>query len=42
MRVQEIHIIHSLYAGEGNMKIDSPKSIILPEGNAQGEYDILG
>jgi hypothetical protein len=27
-----------LHAGEGNMKIDSPKSIIFPEGNARGEY----
>jgi hypothetical protein len=36
------HIIHSLHAGEGNMKIDSPKSIIFPEGNARGEYDIRG
>jgi hypothetical protein len=32
----------TLHAGEGNMKIDSPKSIIFPEGNARGEYDIRG
>jgi hypothetical protein len=27
-------IIHLLHAGEGNMKIYSPKSIIFPEDNA--------
>jgi hypothetical protein len=37
-----LNIIHLLHAGEGNMKIDSPKSIIFPEGNARGEYDICG
>ena len=36
------NIIHLLHAGEGNMKIHSPKSIIFPEGNAQGEYDSRG
>ena len=33
------HIIHLLHAGEGNMKMYLPNSIIFPEGNAQGEYD---
>jgi hypothetical protein len=36
------HIIHLLHAGEGNMKIDSPKSIIFPEGNARSEYILVG
>ena len=31
-----------LHAGEGNMEIYSPKSIIFPEGNARGEYDTRG
>jgi hypothetical protein len=35
-------IIHLLHAGEGNMKIYSPKSIIFPEDNAWGEYDTRG
>jgi hypothetical protein len=35
-------IIHLLHAGEGNMNIYSPKSIIFPEGNARGEYDTRG
>ena len=30
--------IHLLHAGEGNMKIYSPKSIIFPEGIARGKY----
>ena len=34
--------IHLLHAGEGNMKIYSPKSIIFPEGNARGGYDTRG
>ena len=34
-----VYIIHLLHAGEGNLKIYSPKSIIFPEGNARGEYD---
>jgi hypothetical protein len=34
--------IHVLHAGEGNMKMYSPKSIIFPEGNARGEYDTRG
>jgi hypothetical protein len=33
----ECDIIHLLQAGEGNMKIYSPKSIIFSEGNARGE-----
>ena len=37
-----VHNIHLLHAGEGNMKIYSPKSIIFPEGNARGEYDTRG
>jgi len=36
------HNIHLLHAGEGNVKIYSTKSIIFPEGNAQGEYDTRG
>jgi hypothetical protein len=36
------NIIHLLHAGEGNMKIYSPMSIIFPEGNARGEYDTRG
>ena len=36
------NIIHLLHAGEGNMKIYSPKSIIFPEGIARGEYDTRG
>ena len=36
------HTIHLLHAGEGNMKIYSPKSIIFPEGNTRGEYDTRG
>jgi hypothetical protein len=39
---RECNIIHLLHAGEGNMKIYSPRSIILPEGNARGEYDTRG
>ena len=35
---RECNIIHLLHAGEGNMKIYSPRSIIFPEGNARGEY----
>ena len=31
-----------LNAGEGNVKIYSPKSTIFPEGNARGEYDTRG
>jgi hypothetical protein len=31
-----------LSAGEGNVKIYSPKSTIFPEGNARGEYDTRG
>ena len=34
--------IHLLHAGEGNMKIYSPKSIIFPEGIARREYDTRG
>jgi hypothetical protein len=34
--------IHLLHAGEGNMKMYSPKSIIFPEGNAREEYDTRG
>ena len=34
--------IHVLHAGEGNMKIYSPKSIIFPKGIARGEYDTRG
>jgi hypothetical protein len=34
--------IHLLHAGEGNMKIYSPKSIIFREGNARREYDTRG
>ena len=37
-----INIIHLLHAGEGNMKMYSPKSIIFPEGIARGEYDTRG
>ena len=29
------HNIHLLHAGEGNMNIYSPKSIIFPEGNEE-------
>ena len=36
------NIMHLLHAGEENMKIYSPKSIILPEGIARGEYDTRG
>jgi hypothetical protein len=36
------NIIHSLHAGEGNMKIYSPNSIIFPEGNAGGDYGTRG
>ena len=38
----EMTNIHLLHAGEGNMKIYSPKSIIFPEGNARGECDTRG
>jgi hypothetical protein len=31
-----------LHAGEGYIKIYSPKSIIFPEGNARREYDTRG
>ena len=34
--------MHLLHAGGGNMKINKPKSIIFPEGNARGEYDTHG
>ena len=34
--------IHLLHAGEENMKMYSPKSIIFPEGIARGEYDTRG
>jgi hypothetical protein len=33
-----VSFIHLLHAGEGNMKIYSPKSIIFHEGNARGEW----
>jgi hypothetical protein len=39
MMYDNIHLVH---AGEGNMKIYSPKSIIFPEGNVRGEYDTRG
>ena len=39
MRYNNIHLVH---AGEGNMKMYSPNSIIFPEGNARGEYDTRG
>ena len=39
MRYNNIHLLH---AGDGNMKMYSPKSIIFPEVNARGEYDIRG
>ena len=32
--------IHLLHAGEGNMKIYSPKSIIFPEGNPRVSYSL--
>ena len=34
--------IHVLHAGEGNMKMYSPKSVIFPEGNDRGEHDTRG
>jgi hypothetical protein len=34
INIIEWNNIHLLHAGEGNMKIYSPKSIIFPEGNA--------
>jgi hypothetical protein len=37
-----VFTIHLLHAGEGNMKIYSPKSIIFPEGNARGEMILMG
>jgi len=37
-----VHIIHLLHAGEGNMKIYSPKSITFPEGNARGNMILVG
>ena len=39
MRYNNIHLMH---AGEGNMKMYSPTSIIFPEGNALREYDTRG
>ena len=36
MAVHQWYIIHLLHAGEGNMTIYSPKSIIFPEGIARG------
>ena len=36
---QQVNTVHLLHAGEANMKIYSPNSIIFPEGNARGEYD---
>ena len=39
---REVNIIHLLHAGEGNMKIYSPTSIIFPEGNARRKYDTRG
>jgi hypothetical protein len=41
-KTRKSDIIHLLHAGEGNMKIYSPKSIIFSEDNAQGEYDTRG
>ena len=35
-KIWSVHSIHLLHAGEGNMKIYSPKSIIFSEGNARG------
>jgi hypothetical protein len=37
-----VNIIHLLHAGEGNMKMYSPKSITFPEGNARVEYYTRG
>ena len=37
-----MNIIHLLNAGEGNVKIYSPKSTIFPEGNARGKYNTRG
>jgi hypothetical protein len=34
-----VNTIHLLHAGEGNMKIYSPKSIIFHEDNTRVEYD---
>jgi len=31
-----------MHAGDGNMKMYPPKSIIFHEGNAQGAYDTHG
>jgi len=42
LSVKHANNIHLLRAGEGNMKMYSPKSIIFPEGNARGEYDTRG
>ena len=41
---QTLHVdtIHLVHAGEGNMKMYSPKSIIFPEGNARGEMILMG
>ena len=39
---QQVNTIHLLHAGEGNMKIYSPKSITFPEGIARGKYDTQG
>jgi hypothetical protein len=39
---QHVNTIHLLHAGEGNMKIYSPKSVLFPEGNALREYDTRG
>jgi uridine kinase len=35
-------VFYMLHAGEGNMKMYSPKSIIFPEGIAREEYDTRG
>ena len=34
--------IHSLHAGEGNMKIYSPKGIIFPEATPEGNMILVG
>jgi hypothetical protein len=41
-RDQSPVLVGFVYAGEGNVKIYSPKSIIFPESNARGEYDTRG
>ena len=40
--LRRLYNIHLLHAGEGNMKIYSPKSFIFPKGNARREYDTRG